>query len=46
MVAEGGDKHLGFMLKTTERVAVDNAVAVSLESGADRVGGFRALPSP
>jgi hypothetical protein len=44
MVAEGGDKDLRLVLETAKGIAVDDAVAVTLEAGAYRVQRFRALP--
>jgi len=40
VVAQRGDEHLRFMLEAAERLAMDNAVAVTLESGPYLAGLF------
>lgn len=45
VVAERIDKNLGLVLQTPEWLRVEDAVAVALESGADRIRFFRARPA-
>src|SRR5262245_14890454 len=40
MVAGGREEHLCLVLQTTERLAVDHAIAIALEGGPNRILGF------
>jgi hypothetical protein len=40
VIPNGGEKNLGLMLQAAERLAVNNAIAISLEGGSQWARGF------